>query len=374
MTTLLSHEEKIFLIMNVKCCSINRKGNHNLNELRENFKDKFHKNAPSVRGIQNLIKKFEATGSVSNLKKNSGLQRSVRVSENMEQIKEIFSTSFISIRKAALQTKFSRSSIHRILHEIPYHPYKIEVFFKLKSIDYEARVSFCNRVLTLIDQDHTFIENLWMSDEAHFHTEGYVNKQNLRMWGSQPPTTFIEKPLHSNYVTVWAAISVKGIIGPFFFEDATGKRTTVTSSRYIELLQNKFYPSISLFPGVDLTLTWFQHDGATSHTTNVVRQWLSNHFPNRHISRLTNFPYPPRSPDLSVPDFFLWGALKDAVYFERRPLTVDELKNKITQEFAKIKIEQCRSSFSSLQKRLRDCVRQEGRHLRNVFHHQTGPH
>ena len=40
-----------------------------------------------------------------------------------------------------------------------------------------------------------------MSDEAHFHLEGYVNQQNCRIWGSQNPKMIIEKPLYPQRVT-----------------------------------------------------------------------------------------------------------------------------------------------------------------------------
>jgi hypothetical protein len=57
-----------------------------------------------------------------------------------------------------------------------------------------------------------------MSEEAHFHTSGYVNKQNCCYWA---PNNLLElqHPLHSAKVTVWCAISSEGIIGPYFFEN-----------------------------------------------------------------------------------------------------------------------------------------------------------
>lgn len=63
------------------------------------------------------------------------------------------------------------------------------------------------------------IENLWMSDEAHFHLTGYVNKQNMRYWAQTNPTELHQRPLHSAKVTVWRAVLCRGVIGPYFFED-----------------------------------------------------------------------------------------------------------------------------------------------------------
>ena len=46
------------------------------------------------------------------------------------------------------------------------------------------------------------------------------------------------------------------------------------------------------------------------------------------ISRFGDIAWPARSPDLTVPDFFLWGFLKDRV-FRRRIMTIQELKQAI---------------------------------------------
>jgi len=40
--------------------------------------------------------------------------------------------------------------------------------------------------------------------------------------------------------------------------------------------------------------------------------------------------WPPRSPDLTLCDFFLWGFVKEAVYVLFLPTTLDDLKNHIT--------------------------------------------
>ena len=44
-----------------------------------------------------------------------------------------------------------------------------------------------------------------MTDEAHVHLGGYVNKQNFRIWGSENPKMITEKPLHPLHVTVGCA-------------------------------------------------------------------------------------------------------------------------------------------------------------------------
>ena len=41
------------------------------------------------------------------------------------------------------------------------------------------------------------------SDEALYHIGGYVNKQNCRIWDTENPLAYIEKPTHTKQVTVW---------------------------------------------------------------------------------------------------------------------------------------------------------------------------
>ena len=48
-----------------------------------------------------------------------------------------------------------------------------------------------------------FHRKIIMSDEAHFHFGGYINKQNCRIKGSENPKVIIEKPLCTHRVTVW---------------------------------------------------------------------------------------------------------------------------------------------------------------------------
>ncbi|GFV29319.1 putative transposable element [Trichonephila clavipes] len=50
------------------------------------------------------------------------------------------------------------------------------------------------------------------SDEAHFWLNGYVNKQNCRIWSKANPQEYIETPLHPEKLTVWCALWAGGIL------------------------------------------------------------------------------------------------------------------------------------------------------------------
>ena len=60
---------------------------------------------------------------------------------------------------------------------------------------------------------------------------------------------------------------------------------------------------------------YFQQNGAAPHFHGNVRNFVRCTFNQRWIGRRENATeFPPRSPDLTSLDFYLWGTLKNTVY------------------------------------------------------------
>ncbi|GFW30906.1 hypothetical protein TNCV_2940061 [Trichonephila clavipes] len=64
-----------------------------------------------------------------------------------------------------------------------------------------------------------FTKNTWrvfdkaaFDDEVHFWLNGYVNKQNCRIWSEANPQVYVETPLHPEKLTVWCALWAGGIL------------------------------------------------------------------------------------------------------------------------------------------------------------------
>ncbi|GFV65019.1 DUF4817 domain-containing protein [Trichonephila clavipes] len=54
---------------------------------------------------------------------------------------------------------------------------------------------------------------LWkIFDEAHFWLNGYVSKQNCRIWSEADLQVYAETPLHPEKQTVWCALWAGGIL------------------------------------------------------------------------------------------------------------------------------------------------------------------
>ncbi|GFW99839.1 DUF4817 domain-containing protein [Trichonephila clavipes] len=51
-----------------------------------------------------------------------------------------------------------------------------------------------------------FHKRILFSDEAHFWLNGYVNKQNCRIWSEANSQVYVETPLHPEKLTVWCAL------------------------------------------------------------------------------------------------------------------------------------------------------------------------
>ncbi|GBP69149.1 hypothetical protein EVAR_47424_1 [Eumeta japonica] len=101
-----------------------------------------------------------------------------------------------------------------------------------------------------------------------------------------------------------------------FFENEKGRAFTVNSERYMEMLDEFFVPELQNFPGCNRR-TWFQQDGATSHTSYRSLPRVREIFPGKLISRRGDINWPPRSPDLTPMDFFLWSYVKSKVSTNR---------------------------------------------------------
>jgi len=58
----------------------------------------------------------------------------------------------------------------------------------------------------LLWENPDILNNLLMTDEAHFHLSGFVNKQNMRYWSPVNPNELQEMPLHSPKLTIWCGV------------------------------------------------------------------------------------------------------------------------------------------------------------------------
>ncbi|GFX46738.1 hypothetical protein TNCV_4038861 [Trichonephila clavipes] len=78
--------------------------------------------------------------------------------------------------------------------------------------DHQARRRFVEWAQNEIAVVPDFHKRILFSDEAHFWLNGYVNKQNCRIWSEANPQVYVETPLHPEKLTVWCALWAGGIL------------------------------------------------------------------------------------------------------------------------------------------------------------------
>ena len=153
--------------------------------------------------------------------------------------------------------------------------------------------------------------------------------------------------------------------GAYLFENDNEETVTVNSERYVTMLEGFVEPQLRRL-GIDPEALHFQQNGATAHTARnskaVVREMFGT-----VISRFGDIAWPARSPELTVPDFFLWGFLKDRVY-RRCIVTIEELKQANVDEVASIDEDLRRRVYGNFQTRLQQCTDVNGGHLPDVIY------
>lgn len=306
---------------------------------------------PHNSTIKRLVDKFRTTGSVHDGK------RSGRPSFDDEDVAAVqgalIDSPKKSLRKVSQQIDMPYASVQKIARKVLHlFPYKISVIQELKSHDCEQRMIFCDWLIAVNEDDPSFLNTCFWSDEAWFHLSGYMNSQNSRWWSSENPHQFTETSLHPQKVGVWACMSGERIFF-CFFEDR------VNSETYCSFI-DKFAATLT---DNERHHAWFQQDNATAHTSHQTTRHLLQIFGKRTITKEL---FPPRSPDLTPADFYLWGYLKDNVYVGN-PKTLNELKNAITCSITSISSQTLKNVASNIVKRALLCASEGGGHFQHLL-------
>lgn len=216
-------------------------------------------------------------------------------------------------------------------------------------------------------QEATFHKNICFTDEATFCLNGAFWKQNTRYWAPENPHWCLEgHTQYSRKVNVWAGIIGTQILGPYFFQE------TLNADVYLDFLRFELVPALAvLFPNEDdpdipHNRIWLQQDGAPPHFGLNVRQFLNDTFHNRWIGRRGPIEWPPRSPDLTPLDFFLWGYLKNKVYVNR-PNDIESLKDRIRIEMRTITPEMIQNTLDEFERRIYHCQAVNGLQFENLL-------
>lgn len=305
--------------------------------------------------VATINKNFDNRGIVCKLRpKNYNLQN--RQNQNEERILQYFREHpRYSIRQVALNLNFNKNIVWRCLKKHRKRAFKPKFLHTLEDGDTDRRLDFCFWAQGEFLNNVNFLKNVIFTDEATFTTNGVVCSQNCRFWADENPHWIIStKRQYVSKVNVWCGLWNDQIIGPFFIPRLNGET-------YLNLLQREIQPFLNNLPQDVRRDLYYQLDGAPAH--NVARGWLEDNFPGRWIGlRSQVHEFPPRSPDLTPLDFYLWGRLKNIVY-KNRPRSQDELMIRIRQACLEITPAEIRKVIRHVRKRIEQCIRNDGGYI-----------
>ena len=324
----LTSEQRVFVVTNfIRTQSVP--------EVQDAFRVAFPDRNPPLRNtILDNVRKYQNTGTSLNRNRgNSGRRRSERTEGNVAAVRELLEQNpRVSCRRNP--TALSSATFNRITRlDLLWHPYRIHVRHELLETDCPRRLCF-SQWFNQHCQNENFLNRFFIGDEAAFEMNGQVNTHNVREYAPKlnPPAFNFDRSKERSKLTVWAGVCGDGLIlGPYFFE------RNVDGVAYLRMLNEFVFPQLAnhfnnqywegMFRGL-----WWAQDGAPAHRLLAVRDRLNETFLNRVVGLGHNVEWPPRSPDLTPCDFFLWGYLKAKV-FSTPPQNIQVLRQKIVDEF-----------------------------------------
>jgi hypothetical protein len=122
------------------------------------------------------------------------------------------------------------------------------------------------------------------------------------------------------------------------------------------------HPFIAQLKEDEINNAYFQQDGATAHTAHMSMAVLDDIFEDRIISKTI---WLPRYLNLSPPNCFLWGAMKNSVY-SNNPHTNDDLKMAIKEYIQNVDRAILNTVFENTVRHVNKCLENGRGHSLNI--------
>ena len=317
---------------------------------------------PSHRVFTRTFQRLRQTGRVT-IQNNGGAPPRHGYAHEEAIIDHVMDNPAVSTRRTAHRLRLTQNYVWRTIHREELHPYHLQPVQGLRPEDYAKRVRFCRWILDKIETRPDFLNVILWTDEAQFTRDGINNHHNDHRWSLDNPHSIRERRFQQRFsVNVWAGI-FNGSLLPLYEIPHR-----MNGHHYREFLETHIDDMLDDLPLDVRRRMYYQHDGAPVHNAAAVTAWLNHVFRRRWIGSHGPIPWPPRSPDLSPLDFYVWGHLKQEVYRERID-TREQLQQRIHNAAHRITQNRntLRNVYDSLLRRCNACIRVGGAHFEHVL-------
>ena len=281
---------------------------------------------------------------------------------NERILAEIEANPTSSTRRVGRILGCSHQKVHKTLKSERLHPYHFTPVQNLHPGDPQPRLEFCQLMLQRQRENDNYFSRICWTDEAIFTRDGVFNFHNCHHYSLENPhVSRVQNSQVRFQVMIWAGVMDRTVIGPHEFLQS------VNGERYTQFLDEDLENLLRVVPEENRQDMIFMQDGAPGHYARAARNWLDRNFPGNWIGRGGPTGWPPRSPDLTVMDFFVWGFLKNFVY-EVRIDTIEQLRNRIALGFQELRDRiQDFDLVAGTTRRFELCIQQNGGHVENFL-------
>lgn len=273
--------------------------------------------------------------------------------EEITVLGEIHNQSSRSLRNMEGITGIPKSSVLRILKNNKFKPYRTRKIHHLLPGDLQRRLAFCQWYLRKNEEQPDLPQNIIWTDEASVSSAGICNRYNSYNWTQENQHFTVARQNQGRYrFNVWAGIFRGRFVGPYIFEG------NLTARKYLRILGQFIEPIADDLP-LNQGTVYFQQDGAPCHNARIVSDFMNREFGNQWLGNQGPVLWPPRSPDITPLDFYLWGRIKDLT-FKQRPNSRQTLEAAVRNAFDSISPVELINASNNVTKRCRLCINVDG--------------
>lgn len=319
---------------------------------------------PHHSSFQNVYQRFRETGSVKPCHKSIG-RPTITVDQEEEILETLNQNPMLSSVELANEVgHVSDWTVRRVLRQEGLHAYHFTRVQNLHDGDNILRINYCNWFLAQYNRNRRFPFQILWADESKFGREGPFNQHNHHFYADENPHMVWQRNFQRQFSTnVYCAVINDQLFYYLYEENLTGQT-------YHRLLEEQLDEFISELPLIVRRNMYYVHDGAPAHNAHEVVEWLNIRFPGKWLGRNGPIRWPPRSPDLTVLDFALWGIIKQDVYKDRDPPeNIHELQQRIIDAFERLKNKPqvLKSMHRETIRRCRKCLQVNGDHFEQLL-------